>query len=525
MEIYSFSPFGYEGALVSVEVDLRRGIPAVDVVGLADGAVKEARERMQAAIRNSGFEFPPERVLISLSPADLKKEGAGFDLPIALAVLAASDSNEEGSKKVPGFLNGSVLIMGELELSGKVRSVKGIHAACSTAITCGITRCIVPKANADEAREVSGMFVYGADNLSDAFEALQNSAYFTSGSSDTNQSGIPQNADCIEGIHFLPVIEGFEFGEIRGQQELIRALQIAAAGGHNLLAVGAPGCGKTMAIQKLPALLPLLNNEEAQSTTRIWSLAGLLSPSESLVRTPPFRMPHQTASIEGICGGGIQCRPGEISLAHNGVLFLDEAAEFRTSVLQMLRVPLESKRITLSRAGRSTVYPADFQLIMASNPCPCGNYGSTAKLCLCSATAIDHYWKKFSSPLLDRIELRVKIENESEKGLGDDTPGISTHELRLPIAKAVKIQRTRQNKKNASLTPEEISKYCILSEETRQILDKAVARYDFSPRAVAGILKVSRTISDLTGSKDITAEHLREAINFRKVYCSLGTFE
>ncbi len=524
MEIYSFSPFGYEGALVSVEVDLRRGIPAVDVVGLADGAVKEARERMQAAIRNSGFEFPPERVLISLSPADMKKEGAGFDLPIALAVLAASDSIEE-TPKVPGFINGSVLIMGELELSGKVRSVKGIHAACSTAGACGITRCIVPKANADEAREVSGMFVYGADNLADAFEALQNSAYFTSGSSDTNQSGIPQNADYIEGIHFLPVIEGFEYSEIRGQKELLRALQIAAAGGHNLLAVGAPGCGKTMAIQKLPALLPLLTKDEAQSTTRIWSLAGLLAPSESLVRTPPFRMPHQTASIEGICGGGTQCRPGEISLAHNGVLFLDEAAEFRSSVLQMLRVPLESGRITLSRAGRSTVYPADFQLIMAANPCPCGNYGSNTKLCLCSATSIDHYWKKFSAPLLDRIDLRVKIESETENGLDDETPGISTHELRIPIARAIKIQRKRQGKKNAGLTPEEIGKYCTIREESRQILDKAVSRFDFSPRAVASILKIARTIADMNGNAEITGDHLREAINFRKTYCSLGTFE
>jgi len=517
MEIFSFSPFGYEGALVSVEVDLRRGIPAVDVVGLADGAVKEARERMQAAIRNSGFEFPPERVLISLSPADMKKEGAGFDLPLALAVLAASSVDGPG-----GELSGNpVLVMGELELSGKVRGVKGIHAACSTAAACGITRCIVPKANADEAREVSRMFVYGADNLSDAFEALKNPAYFTAGSSDTNQSGIPKNAECIDGVYFLPVIEGFEFSEIRGQKKLIRALQIAAAGGHNLLAVGAPGCGKTMSIQKLPALMPLLTNDEAQSTTRIWSLAGLLSPNESLIRTPPFRMPHQTSSLEGICGGGPQCRPGEISLAHNGLLFLDEAAEFRTSVLQTLRVPLESGRITLSRAGRSTVYPADFQLVMAANPCPCGNYGSETKICLCSATAIDHYWKKFSSPLLDRIDLRVKVENESDQGFSKE-PSPSTHELRIPVARAISKQRKRQNCKNAKLTPEQIGQFCLITEEGRKILDKAIMRYDFSSRAASGILKTARTIADLEGCDSINTEHLEEAVELRRVYSSFG---
>lgn len=523
MEIYSFSPFGYEGALVSVEVDLRRGIPAVDVVGLADGAVKEARERMQAAIRNSGFEFPPERILISLSPADLKKEGAGFDLPIALAVLGASVTEEGGDAL---FLNGPVLIMGELELTGKVRSVKGIHGACSTASACGITRCIVPKANADEAREVSGMYVYGADNLTDAFEALKNPAFFTSGSSDTTMSGIPKNSVCIQGVHFLPVVEGFEFSEIRGQKKLVRALQIAAAGGHNLLAVGAPGCGKTMSIQKLPALMPLLTKDEAQSTTRIWSLAGLLPPSESLVRTPPFRMPHQSASIEGICGGGPQCRPGEISLAHNGILFLDEAAEFRTTVLQTLRVPLESGRITLSRAGRSTVYPADFQLMLAANPCPCGNYGSDTKICLCSAKAVDTYWKKFSAPLLDRIDLRVKVVNESENGTEqDEENSLSTQDLRISIARAVNAQRKRQGVKNAKLKPEQIGEFCKLSKSVREVLDKAVSRFDFSPRAAAGILKTARTIADLEGCPDILEGHVEEAVSFRKTFNSFGDTE
>ena len=336
MQIYSFSPFGYEGALVTVEVDLRRGIPAIDIVGLADNAVKESRERMQAAIRNSGLDFPIERVLISLSPADLKKEGAGFDLPIALGVLAANEANKGNGADTGERDSAPVLIMGELELSGKIRAVRGVHAAAATAAAGGIFRCIVPAANAEEAREVNGMKVFGADTLEEAFAAMSSPENFTEAAAHV--SGTKQifdkNAVETNGILFPRITDGYEFGDIRGQRQLIRGLQIAAAGGHNVVAIGSPGCGKTMAMQKFPALLPLLTPEEAQPVTRIMSLAGLLHPSQPLVRTPPFRMPHQTASIEGMCGGGINCRPGEISLAHNGVLFLDEAAEFKTFLLK-----------------------------------------------------------------------------------------------------------------------------------------------------------------------------------------------
>ena len=523
MQIYSFSPFGYEGSLVTVEVDLRRGIPAVDLVGLADSAVKEARERMHAAIRNSGFDFPPERVLISLSPADLRKEGAGFDLPIALGVLyagkngAMADSEEASTvlDRDSKFISEDILIMGELELSGKVRPVKGVHAAVSTASMAGIRKCIVPSANATEAREVSGMQVFGADSLSDAFSALQNPEVFTMNKKAAlaEEDLSDENVDIVEGVTFSKVVAGFEFSEIKGQQKLVRALQIAACGGHNLIAVGAPGCGKTMAIQKMPALMPLLTLEEAQSVTRIYSIAGLLQPNQPLVRVAPFRMPHQTATIEGICGGGVNCRPGEISLSHNGVLFLDEAAEFRSSVLQMLRVPLESGHITLCRAGRSTVFPASFQLVMASNPCPCGNYGSKTKICLCSARSIELYWKKFSGPLLDRVDLRVKIENESDK-----TDSVSTAELRKDIARGVKIQRSRQGKKNAYLTPTEILDYCKVSPEIQQFINTSCERYNLSPRAVSSCLKVSRTIADMEGSSEIKMEHIQEAISYRKEF-------
>lgn len=530
MKIYSFSPFGYEGSLVSVEVDLRRGIPAIDIVGLADGAVKESRERMQAAIRNSGFEFPLDRVLISLSPADLKKEGAGFDLPIALAVLAAKKDAESLNE------NEDVLVLGELELSGKVRPVKGVFPAASTAASAGIFKCIVPNANADEAREIPGMKVFGAETLEDAFAALENNENFTERSeNDFLKSCNLENAEEIEGVLFPKVESGFEFSEIKGQKKLVRALQIAAAGGHNLIAVGAPGCGKTLSLQKFPALLPLLTKEEAQSVTRIFSLAGLLPQKESLVVNPPFRMPHQTASIEGMCGGGPHCRPGEISLAHNGVLFLDEAAEFRTSVLQMLRVPLENGKVTLARAGRSTIFPANFQLLLATNPCPCGNFGSKTKICLCSERGIELYWKKLSAPLLDRVDIRIYVENENERTeknadskttTSEESRNSTTNELRLEIARAIKTQRKRQAKKNAKMNPMEVEQFCKLDKESQKFFDNAILRYGFSPRAITSCLKLSRTIADMEGHEEISAKHIKEAVELRKAlsnFMDLGT--
>lgn len=510
MQIYSFSPFGYEGSLVTIEVDLRRGIPAVDIVGLADGAVKESRERMQAAIRNSQFDFPPERVLISLSPADLKKEGAGFDLPIALAVLFRM--NCENSSQ--NFINVPVLVMGELELSGKIRSVKGIRAAVSTAMSYGINHFIIPSMNAVEAKEVSGAKVFGAESLIDAYKALNDISLFK-----MKEDSIQKE----DNILFPPLDSSYSFDEIKGQYKLIRALQIAAAGGHNLIAMGAPGCGKTMSIQRFPGINPLLSLEEAQSVTRIWSLAGLIKPNEGLIRTPPFRMPHQTASLEGICGGGCDVRPGEISLAHNGVLFLDEAAEFKNSVLQTLRVPLESGSITISRAGRTTVYPARFQLLMAVNPCPCGNFGSKTKLCLCSARSIEQYWRKFSAPLLDRIDLRVFVENHSDSP-EEQQPRkqlTTTEEIRSGIEKALIIQRNRQQKRNAHLEPGEIEKICHLGRDENCMLELSTSRYGFSPRAIASILKVARTIADIDGEQNILGKHLSEAIDYRRL-CSNG---
>ena len=530
MKIFSFSPFGYEGSLVSVEVDLRRGIPAIDIVGLADGAVKESRERMKSAIRNSGYEFPPERVLISLSPADLKKEGAGFDLAIALAVLNAKASLDENKNSnddnwsVNSSIseNDSVLVIGELELNGNIRPVKAIHAAISTALNSGITKCIVSEQNAREAREVKGAKVFGAANLTEAFKALYNEASYTTKAGMEEISSYPKDSIIINGIHFPPVTHEYNFIQIKNQKKLVRALQVAAAGRHNLLVFGPPGCGKTLSLQRFISLLPYLTPEESHSVTRIHSIAGLLQRSSPHIRVPPFRMPHQTATIEGICGGGPHCSPGEISLAHNGVLYLDEASEFRTSVLQMLRVPLESGMITLSRAGRSTVFPAQFQLLVSTNPCPCGNYGSKERICLCSAKSVEMFWKKFSGPLLDRIDIRIHADynknfsskNDNAKD-SDEGEAVSTSELRKEIAVAIAAQNKRQSKRNAFLTPCEIEKYCVLNSECKMVLEKAVNKYDFSPRAEASCKKLARTLSDMKGLNEISPECLNEAISLR----------
>lgn len=493
--IYSFSPFGYEGSLVSVEVDLRRGIPAVDVVGLADGAVKETRERVRSAVINSGFEFPQERVLISLSPADLKKEGAEFDLPVALGILNAKEDS--------GFIEENVLVMGELELSGRVRAVKGIHAACSTAFDSGIQYAVVPKANFEEACSVHGLKVAGVESLEEAVSALKDvtcfgKAFEIKEESEKSVSFSDEEGEDIDGLE-LP-------------KRLIRAIEIAVAGKHNLLITGRPGCGKTMAVQRLiPLLTPNLTVDESQSVTRIWSLAGLMKPTEPLVRKTPFRIPHQTASIEGICGGGPNCRPGEISLAHNGVLFLDEAAEFRSSVLQMLRVPLESHTITLSRAGRSTTYPANFQLIMATNPCPCGNYGSKEKICLCSAKSVEMYWRKFSAPLIDRVGVILNMDDSEEKC------SVDIEELRKHIKTAFEIQR-KNPAYNNNLSSWDLSEKAKLDDEAMNILDSWVIKHDVGTRRESNILKVCLTIANMDDREIISKDDVLEAISYSKTF-------
>ena len=479
MAIYSFSPFGYEGSLVTVEVDLRRGIPATDIVGLADSCVKEERERVQAAIRNSGLDYPSERVLISLSPADLRKEGAGFDLPIALGILQKNFTE-------------NVLVMGELDLSGGIRPVRGVQAACSTALASGIQYAIVPLRNLNEALE-TGINAIGCDTLYDAFKLPEDLSTRKIATVDSYDDTITFRKPDTE-----PKIEMTE-------KEML-ALVVGASGRFNMMFFGSPGRGKTMLMQHMMYLTPSLTEDESKSVKRIYSLAGYGSVGENKVY-PPFRMPHQTASIEGICGGGPNCRPGEITLAHNGVLFLDEAAEFRSSVLQMLRVPLENKSITLSRAGRCTTYPANFQLLMALNPCPCGNYGSSQKICLCSAKSVDLYWRKIGGPLLDRVPIRLHIDPEE-----GERKEYSLEELQSYVKKATEKSRAIGTSFR-DLSAEQVLD--MIPANTFERLREVAHSYGWSERRCYDLYKIWITIVTIFGddAAKYTTEYLDKALS------------
>ena len=461
--IYSFNNWGYEGSIVSIEVDLRHGIPSTDFVGLSDGAVKETRERVQSAIRNSGLEYPSERILISLSPADLKKEENVFDLSIALGVLQKQFTED-------------VLVMGALELSGCIRPVRGVHAACSTALASGIMYAIVPTANLGEAL-ATGITAIGCETLYDAYKLPE----------ELSTRKIATVSKYDNTISFR---EPDEKLSIKMTEKEMLALVVGASGRFNMMFAGSPGSGKTMLMQYMKYLTPSLTEEESKSVKRIYSLAGYGNKDENKVY-PPFRMPHQTASIEGICGGGPNCRPGEITLAHNGVLFLDEAAEFRSSVLQMLRVPLENKTITLSRAGRTTIYPANFQLLLALNPCPCGNYGSKDKICLCSAKEVELYWKKLSGPLLDRVPIKIHIDH-----LEGEREEYSLEELQTYVMTAT-VESRKLGKKFSELTPNEVED--ITPPEILSVFTIAMADKDWSIRKRNNALKVWLTIRAIFG--------------------------
>lgn len=463
MAIYSYSPFGFDGALVTVEVDLRRGIPATDIIGMSDSEVKETRERVQSAIRNSDLDYPSERVLISLSPADLKKEGTGFDLSIALGILQKNFTE-------------NVLVLGELELSGAIRPVRGVYAACSSALASGIQYAIVPTENLNEALE-TGIRAFGCDTLYEAYklpDALSTRQIATVDSYDNT-------------ISFRETDEKLS---IKMTEKEMLALVVGASGRFNMMFFGSQSSGKTRLMQYMQYLTPSLTEEESKSVKRIYSLAGLPLKDEN--RTyPPFRIPHQTASIEGICGGGTNCRPGEITLAHNGVLFLDEAAEFRSSVLQMLRVPLENKSITLSRAGRCTTYPANFQLLMACNPCPCGNYGSKDKMCLCSATSVEQYWKKIGEPLLDRVPIKIHIDpSEGER------EEYSLEELQRYVM-AGTVESRKLGKKFSELTPNELED--ITPQEILDVFTAIMVGKDWYIRKRDNALKIWLTIRAIFG--------------------------
>ena len=565
MTIMSFASFGYEGEIIKVEADLRRGLPIVDIVGLPGSAVKEARERMRAAISNSDLPFPQERILINLSPADQKKEGSGFDLPIALAVLQAGCA-----------LDTPVMVIGELELSGRVRPVRGVLGALISGAAAEIEYFIVPKENEAEARIQKGVRIYGVETLREALECLYaiEAELRTERDCDSNTGEKNGGAPARETIgHTGNLIStaaswsepsqadavantgtGGFFEEVYGQRELVRALHIAAAGGHSVLAYGPPGCGKTLSMQRFSGLLPDLDPKTAEEVTHIYSIAGLLPNMRGhdvRIKRPPFRMPHPNASLEGMIGGAGKCMPGEISLAHGGTLFLDEAVQFKQTVLQTLRAPLETGTVTLSRAGRASTFPARFQLLMALNSCPCGNLGADGKVCTCMPAVVEQYWKKLTAPLIDRIDLRIPVFPPQSYGL-PEKPCYTTADMRNKIAVSDKIQRERYaaylrngttgmtarmpvskqavdsslagtaqsaaqlSYKNVHLTPSALSALCPLTGDAERIFTHNAEKRELSGRGSHAILKIARTIADLAQEDVIAAVHVEEAIRLRE---------
>ena len=566
MTIMSFASFGYEGEIIKVEADLRRGLPIVDIVGLPGSAVKEARERMRAAIGNSDLPFPQERILINLSPADQKKEGSGFDLPIALAVLQTDCA-----------LNVPVMVIGELELSGRVRPVRGVLGALISGSAAGIGCFIVPKENEAEARIQQGVRIYGVETLREALECLYaiETELRTGKDCESNGGGKNGGAPAREAIghtgNSISTVASWSepsqadaaantgtggfFEEVYGQRELVRALHIAAAGGHSVLAYGPPGCGKTLSMQRFSSLLPDLDPKTAEEVTHIYSIAGLLPHihgHDVRIKRPPFRMPHPNASLEGMIGGAGKCMPGEISLAHGGTLFLDEAVQFKQTVLQTLRAPLETGTVTLSRAGRASTFPARFQLLMALNSCPCGNLGADGKVCTCMPAVVEQYWKKLTAPLIDRIDLRIPVFPPQAYGL-PEKPCYNTADMRKKIAASDKIQRERYaaylrkglnggaagtplNKKtdgiipsytvqstgvqlsykNVHLTPSALSAVCPLTGDAERIFTHNAEKRELSGRGSHAILKIARTIADLAQEDIIAAAHIEEAIRLRE---------
>jgi len=492
MEIYGYAPWGYQGDLIRVETDLRRGIPGMEIVGLPGNAVREARERIRIALRRAGFEFPADRILVNLSPADLPKSGSGYDLPMALALLEAS------GQWTPPF--STILAMGELALDGSLRRVPGVLAGAQRSLEAGMEAFAVPEEARDEARVLEGLPLASGRDLAALVRSL----------------GVrPQPCNLNPPVASSPR-PGIPW-DLRGQGQVIRALEVAAAGGHSALLYGPPGAGKTLAARTLEGLLPALEPEAALETTRLWSLAGILPRDQGLLTQRPFRSPHHQASAEGLLGGGRFLGPGEISLAHHGVLFLDEAPEFSSRVLQSLREPLEQGSVSVVRAGRSAWFPSRFQLVLTANACPCGQTGRDTGVCFCSGHEIRRYWDRIGTALLDRIDLRIFVTPEApERLLGDVT---DPSDLATRIALARKRQRFRGQgslQANATLGPRDLDRFCVLGPAERNFLVETGRRHDWSSRALHSLLRVGRTLADLDDQENLTETHLAMAVSLRK---------
>jgi magnesium chelatase family protein len=499
-KVFSSSVYGIDGIRVEVEVDISHGLPSFTIVGLPEPSVRESRERVRAAIKNGGFDFPNDRITINLAPADVRKEGSSFDLPIAIGMLAAMGIIKAGA------LEGHV-VTGELSLDGRIKGIRGALPMALLTAREGFGHIIVPSENGCEAAVVKGVSVLGASHLLDIVH------YFT-GDGELRHFTAKEVAKREETQE-----EGLDFADIKGQEQAKRTLEIAAAGAHNLLMIGPPGSGKTMLARRIPTILPPLNYEEAIETTKIHSIAGLLSEEKFLVSEKPFRAPHHTISDAGLVGGGSFPKPGEISLAHNGVLFLDEFPEFKRNILDSLRQPLESGNVVISRVSQAVTFPARFMLIAAMNPCPCGYYGDSRRPCVCSGAQIHRYRTKVSGPLLDRIDIQISVPPVTMRELSLESEEESSSVIRARVIAARAVQAERFAGKtyyaNGQMAARMVKKYCAVGDKAKNLLEQAVERFGLSARAYHRILKVARTIADLDGKKDIDESHIAEAVQYR----------
>ncbi len=501
--VRSAAVLGIDAYLVDVETDIANGLPTFATVGLPHGAVKEGRERVYSAIANTGYTFPLKRITVNLAPADVRKEGSAFDLPIAVGILAATE--QIGAERL-----GTVVVLGELGLEGAIRPVRGALPVALAARAAGVDALVLPKENLGEAGVVSGLKVLGASGLAELADFLDGKLELPAADVDLSSLFAERARDEVD------------FAEVKGQPHAKRALEVAAAGSHNLLMVGPPGSGKTMLARRLPTILPRMSLEEALETTKIHSVAGVLALGESLVARRPFRAPHHTISDAGLIGGGSYPRPGEVSLAHGGVLFLDELPEFRKNVLEVLRQPLEDGTVTIARASMSLTYPARFMLAAAMNPCPCGWFGDPQHTCSCGSKGVRRYLARVSGPLLDRIDLHLEVPTVAYTALAERGAGEPSDAIRERVDRARLVQRERFAKRpgiyaNAHMAPRDIRSFCRVSDSADALLRTAISRLGLSARGYHRVLKIARTVADLDGGPELEPKHVSEAIQYRSL--------